>query len=250
MSWGTGVHDFDNDGVTTSSIVHGRPGPHGPAGALDFPQRSGAEIHPRTSRSAAGAFFEQKTVGRGAAFCRLRQRWQGGLPHCEPRWSRLPAAQHFPGRGSLDCRSAWSAARAIATGSARASRRWRAGRPADARSALRARISVAGRPSRSLRLGAAANVDRLTVRMAERRRSRAAGCAGGPHHHDGGEVKLPRSKAVLLACRGSFWDRRFRPFERLGLLRHRRKRLCFDGAAGIPDAPLQHGRRSRNRLCT
>jgi len=66
VSWGTGVQDFDNDGRDDIFIVHGGlihliPQEHSVfrnAGGMKFEDVS----------RAAGAFFEVKSVGRGAAF--------------------------------------------------------------------------------------------------------------------------------------------------------------------------------------
>jgi enediyne biosynthesis protein E4 len=66
VSWGTGLHDFDNDGLDDIFIVHGGlvhlvPQEHSVfrnKGAGKFEDVSGT----------AGAFFAQKSVGRGAAF--------------------------------------------------------------------------------------------------------------------------------------------------------------------------------------
>ncbi|HUA57137.1 MAG TPA: CRTAC1 family protein, partial [Verrucomicrobiae bacterium] len=66
VSWGTGVHDFDNDGLDDIFIVHGGlihmiPQEHSVfrnLGNLKFEDVS----------SSAGPFFTQKSVGRGAAF--------------------------------------------------------------------------------------------------------------------------------------------------------------------------------------
>lgn len=66
VSWGTGVYDFDNDGLDDIFIVHGGlihmvPQEHSVfrnAGNLKFEDVS----------TAAGSFFATKSVGRGAAF--------------------------------------------------------------------------------------------------------------------------------------------------------------------------------------
>ena len=66
VSWGTGANDFDNDGrddlfVTHGGLVHLVPQEHSifrNAGGMKFDDVS----------NTAGAFFEVKSVGRGAAF--------------------------------------------------------------------------------------------------------------------------------------------------------------------------------------
>ena len=66
VSWGTGVHDFDNDGLDDIFVVHGGlihmvPQEHSVfhnLGNLKFEDVAGS----------AGAFFARKSVGRGAAF--------------------------------------------------------------------------------------------------------------------------------------------------------------------------------------
>jgi hypothetical protein len=66
VSWGTGVHDFDNDGLDDIFVVHGGlihmvPQEHSVfrnLGNLKFDDVS----------SGAGPFFARKSVGRGAAF--------------------------------------------------------------------------------------------------------------------------------------------------------------------------------------
>lgn len=66
VSWGTGVHDFDNDGLEDLFIVHG--------GLIHMvPQehtvlRSLGDWKFEDVSRAAGPYFEQKTVGRGACF--------------------------------------------------------------------------------------------------------------------------------------------------------------------------------------
>jgi hypothetical protein len=66
VSWGTGVHDFDNDGRDDIFIVHG--------GLIHMVPQEHSVFHNAgewkfedVSR-AAGAFFATKSVGRGAAF--------------------------------------------------------------------------------------------------------------------------------------------------------------------------------------
>jgi hypothetical protein len=66
VSWGTGVHDFDNDGrddifITHGGLIHMVPQEHSifrNVGDWKFEDVS----------SAAGPFFEVKSVGRGACF--------------------------------------------------------------------------------------------------------------------------------------------------------------------------------------
>jgi hypothetical protein len=66
VSWGSGVHDFDNDGLADIFVVHGGlihmvPQEHSifrNIGAMKFEDVS----------SSAGPFFARKSVGRGAAF--------------------------------------------------------------------------------------------------------------------------------------------------------------------------------------
>ena len=66
VSWGTGVHDFDNDGLADIFVAHGGlihmvPQEHSVfrgLGAMKFEDVS----------SSAGSFFATKSVGRGAAF--------------------------------------------------------------------------------------------------------------------------------------------------------------------------------------
>ena len=66
VSWGTGVHDFDNDGLDDIFLVHG--------GLIHMvPQehsvlRNLGDLKFEDVSSAAGPFFDRKSVGRGAAF--------------------------------------------------------------------------------------------------------------------------------------------------------------------------------------
>ena len=66
MSWGTGVHDFDNDGRDDIFIVHGGLIHLVPQEHSVF-RNLGDWKFEDVSRSA-GPFFEVKSVGRGAAF--------------------------------------------------------------------------------------------------------------------------------------------------------------------------------------
>ncbi|HYW45616.1 MAG TPA: CRTAC1 family protein [Bryobacteraceae bacterium] len=66
VSWGTGVHDFDNDGRDDIFIVHGGLIHMVPQEHTVFRNAGGMKFED-VSR-AAGPFFEVKSVGRGAAF--------------------------------------------------------------------------------------------------------------------------------------------------------------------------------------
>ena len=66
VSWGTGAHDFDNDGRTDLFVVHGGLIHMIPQEHSVFRNRGGLKFED-VSRSA-GPFFTQKSVGRGAAF--------------------------------------------------------------------------------------------------------------------------------------------------------------------------------------
>src|SRR4051794_29757832 len=66
VSWGTGVHDFDNDGHDDLFVVHGGLVHLVPQEHSVFRNVGGGSFEDVSS--AAGAFFEQKSVGRGAAF--------------------------------------------------------------------------------------------------------------------------------------------------------------------------------------
>jgi hypothetical protein len=66
VSWGTGAHDFDNDGFTDLFIVHGGLIHMVPQEHSLFRNLGGFKFED-VSRSA-GPFFAQKSVGRGAAF--------------------------------------------------------------------------------------------------------------------------------------------------------------------------------------
>lgn len=66
VSWGTGVHDFDNDGRDDIFVVHGGLIHMVPQEHTVFRNVGGRKFED-VSRSA-GPFFVQKSVGRGAAF--------------------------------------------------------------------------------------------------------------------------------------------------------------------------------------
>jgi len=66
VSWGTGAHDFDNDGQDDIFIVHGGLIHMVPQEHSIFRGLGGWKFED-VSR-AAGAFFDRKSVGRGAAF--------------------------------------------------------------------------------------------------------------------------------------------------------------------------------------
>ena len=66
VSWGTGVHDFDNDGWDDIFMVHGGLVHLVPQEHSVFRNRGGGKFDDVSS--GAGVFFEQKSVGRGAAF--------------------------------------------------------------------------------------------------------------------------------------------------------------------------------------
>ena len=128
MSWGTGAHDFDNDGRDDIFVVHGGlihlvPQEHSVfrnAGGVKFEDVSSG----RRARSSS-----MKSVGRGRRLRRLRQRWQGGcfmvnlgapafLLH-----NTSPAANHW-----ITVRLV--AASATATASERRWKSWRGADPA------------------------------------------------------------------------------------------------------------------------
>jgi hypothetical protein len=66
VSWGTGAYDFDNDGLTDLFIVHGGLIHMVPQEHSVFRGLGGMRFEDVSA--AAGAFFAQKSVGRGAAF--------------------------------------------------------------------------------------------------------------------------------------------------------------------------------------
>jgi hypothetical protein len=66
VSWGTGVHDFDNDGRADIFVVHGGLIHMVPQEHTVFRGLGGMKFEDVSS--AAGAFFAVKSVGRGAAF--------------------------------------------------------------------------------------------------------------------------------------------------------------------------------------
>ena len=66
VSWGTGAHDFDNDGLDDIFIVHGGLIHMVPQEHSVFRNLGGVKFED-VSRSA-GPFFDVKSVGRGAAF--------------------------------------------------------------------------------------------------------------------------------------------------------------------------------------
>ena len=124
VSWGTGVHDFDNDGLDDLFIVHGGLVHLVPQEHSMFRNAGGGKFEDVSSD--AGAFFEQKSVGRGAAFADYDNDGRVDCLHREPRRAR-PFSCTTPHRPrATGFRSDWSAGRAIATASARGSRYWRA----------------------------------------------------------------------------------------------------------------------------
>jgi hypothetical protein len=66
VSWGTGVHDFDNDGLDDVFLVHGGLIHMVPQEHSVF--RNLGDTKFEDVSSSAGAFFARKSVGRGAAF--------------------------------------------------------------------------------------------------------------------------------------------------------------------------------------
>jgi hypothetical protein len=66
VSWGTGAHDFDNDGRDDLFIVHGGLIHMVPQEHSVFRNLGDGKFEEVST--AAGAFFAQKSVGRGAAF--------------------------------------------------------------------------------------------------------------------------------------------------------------------------------------
>jgi hypothetical protein len=66
VSWGTGVHDFDNDGLDDIFIVHGGLIHMVPQEHSVFRNLGKAKFEDVSA--SAGAFFARKSVGRGAAF--------------------------------------------------------------------------------------------------------------------------------------------------------------------------------------
>jgi hypothetical protein len=66
VSWGTGVYDFDNDGLDDIFVVHGGLIHMVPQEHSVFRNRGGMRFEDVSS--SAGAFFGRKSVGRGAAF--------------------------------------------------------------------------------------------------------------------------------------------------------------------------------------
>ncbi|HEY1241271.1 MAG TPA: CRTAC1 family protein [Bryobacteraceae bacterium] len=65
-SWGTGVHDFDNDGLKDILIFHGGLIHMVPQEHSLFRNLGGGRF--QDVSTAGGAFFQTKTVGRGACF--------------------------------------------------------------------------------------------------------------------------------------------------------------------------------------
>ena len=65
-SWGTGVYDFDNDGLKDILIFHGGLIHMVPQEHSIFRNLGGAKF--QDVSTTAGPFFQQKTVGRGACF--------------------------------------------------------------------------------------------------------------------------------------------------------------------------------------
>jgi hypothetical protein len=66
VSWGTGAHDFDNDGLEDIFVVHGGLIHMVPQEHSVFRNLGGMKFEDVSS--AAGSFFAKKSVGRGAAF--------------------------------------------------------------------------------------------------------------------------------------------------------------------------------------
>jgi hypothetical protein len=66
VSWGTGIHDFDNDGWDDIFVVHGGLVHLVPQEHSVFHGLGGGKFEDVSL--SAGPFFEQKSVGRGAAF--------------------------------------------------------------------------------------------------------------------------------------------------------------------------------------
>jgi enediyne biosynthesis protein E4 len=66
VSWGTGLHDFDNDGLDDLLVVHGGLVHLVPQEHSVFRNAGGGKFEDVSQ--TAGPFFTQKSVGRGAAF--------------------------------------------------------------------------------------------------------------------------------------------------------------------------------------
>jgi hypothetical protein len=66
VSWGTGMHDFDNDGLDDIFIVHGGLIHMVPQEHSVFRNLGKAKFEDVSN--SAGSFFARKSVGRGAAF--------------------------------------------------------------------------------------------------------------------------------------------------------------------------------------
>ena len=101
VSWGTGVHDFDNDGRDDLFIVHGGLIHMVPQEHSVFRNAGDGKFEDVSARRRA--FLRRlKSVGRGAAFADYDNDGRMDVVPGEPRRPGLPAAQHVARGRALD----------------------------------------------------------------------------------------------------------------------------------------------------
>ena len=93
MSWGTGVYDFDNDGLRDIFIAHGGLIHLVPQEHSVFRNLGGGKF--ADVSGSAGPFFEVKSVAPRSLLRRLRQRRQHRCFHRESAAPGLPVPQHL-----------------------------------------------------------------------------------------------------------------------------------------------------------
>ena len=160
VSWGTGVHDFDNDGLRRHLHRPRRPGPPGSAGALGVPQPWRRQIRGRFARRRA--ILRRQERGPRRRLRRLRQRRQDRCLHREPRAPGLLLHNTSPAAGH------WIAVRLVGRKSNRDGIGAQVEVVAGGRRQQHERVAGSGYLSQDdprvhFGLGAAAKIDRLTV---------------------------------------------------------------------------------------
>src|SRR5262249_35733543 len=100
VSWGTGIYDFDNDGVLEILTFHGGPSTHGPrehSGRWGGGEGGVAAM----ARRAGGRCCVGAGAGGGSVLRRLRQRREGGCVPGDPGGEGPVVSQRVVGRGTL-----------------------------------------------------------------------------------------------------------------------------------------------------